>query len=180
MNRQERVQLVQALTRHQSLIKSYAYAVTRDFHLAEDVYQEVAVILAEKWEEVPGGEGVIPWLRETTRRKSLESLRKKRRTSPLLSDDTLTRLGDQFGTPRDVSEGTGGLQSAMSQCVAKLAPAARNVVEARWSEGLSCDQIAHRTGRTIQGVYALLKRARLFLSQCVSRTIAAQDSGRAG
>src|SRR6185295_18586586 len=81
MNPAERIQLVQAVTRHQSMIQAYAYAVVRDFHLAEDIYQEVAVIVAERWESVPSGDGLVPWLRETTRRKALEALRKQRRAS---------------------------------------------------------------------------------------------------
>src|SRR4029079_1723810 len=82
--------------RHQSMIQAYAYAIVRDFHAAEDVYQEVAVIVAERWESVPSGERLVPWLRETTRRKALEALRKLRRASAALSDGVLEKLGESF------------------------------------------------------------------------------------
>src|SRR6185503_3185251 len=81
MNPAERIQLVQAVTRHQSMIQAYAYAIVRDFHAAEDVSHEVAVIVAERWESVPSGDDLVPWLRETTRRKALEAHRKLRRSS---------------------------------------------------------------------------------------------------
>src|SRR4051794_21653769 len=96
MNSSERIQLVQAVTRHQSMIQAFAYAVVRDFHMAEDIFQEVAVIVAEHWETVPTGDGLVPWLRETTRRKSLEALRKQRRASCVLSDSVLEKLGESF------------------------------------------------------------------------------------
>jgi RNA polymerase sigma-70 factor (ECF subfamily) len=159
----ERVRLVQALTAHQALIKGYAYAVVRDFHLAEDVYQDVAVVLAEKWDTVPPGPEIVPWLRETTRRKALEALRKKGRAAPLLSDEVLARVGEAFEPDPD--------------CVGKLAPAARRVVEARWGEGADCEAIARRLGRSVQGVYALLKRARLALADCVDRRLAQAPGG---
>src|SRR5258706_2601953 len=96
MNPAERIQLVQAVTRHQSMIQAYAYAVVRDYHTAEDVFQEVAVLVAEHWESVPPGDALVPWLRETTRRKSLEALRKRRRAAITLSDGVLEKLGDSF------------------------------------------------------------------------------------
>src|SRR5262245_34971818 len=97
MNPAERIQLVQAVTRHQAMIQAFAYAIVRDFHAAEDVFQEVAVIVAERWETIPSGDGLVPWLRETTRRKALEALRKqRRRASSTLSDAVLEKLGESF------------------------------------------------------------------------------------
>src|SRR5436190_18736060 len=87
MNPAERIQLVQAVTRHQSMIQAYAYAIVRDFHAAEDVFQEVAVIVAERWESVPAGDGLVPWLREATRRKAREALRTKRRHASAAPDE---------------------------------------------------------------------------------------------
>jgi RNA polymerase sigma-70 factor (ECF subfamily) len=169
-----RVQLVQVLARHQGMVKAYAYAILRDFHLAEDVFQEVAVILAERWESVPSGEGLIPWLREATRRKSLETRRKLHRATPTLSEEVLEQVGAAFGPPERDAERRRSLQDVLSQCVGKLMGVARQVIEARWGEGLSCEQIASRIGRSVQGVYAILKRARLLLVQCVDRSLVSQ------
>src|SRR5687767_7783541 len=96
MNPSERIQLVQAVTRHQSMIQAMAYGIVRDFHVAEDIFQEVAVIVADRWETVPTGDGLVPWLRETTRRKALEALRKQRRAAPGLSEAVLEKVSDSF------------------------------------------------------------------------------------
>ena len=73
-----RLGLVQALTLEQGFIQAYAYAIVRDLHLAEDVYQEVAIILAQDWDQVPPGLP-RPWLKEVVRRKALEVSRRARR-----------------------------------------------------------------------------------------------------
>src|SRR5947209_4723727 len=144
MNSSERIQLVQAVTRHQSMIQAYAYAVVRDFHLAEDIFQEVAVIVAERWETVPSGDGLVPWLRETTRRKALEALRKKRRASLVLSESVLEKLGESFppgGTGHD-------LKDALASCLTKLEGPSRAILEARCGDGLAGEAIAQRFGRS--------------------------------
>jgi RNA polymerase sigma-70 factor (ECF subfamily) len=169
----ERVQLVQALTRHQSMIKAYAYAIARDFHLAEDVFQEVAVIVAQQWESVPAGQDLVPWLRETTRRKALEAARRQRRAVPPLSEATLSQLADSFRP----SEPTPDLHEALTSCVERLAPLSRRVIQERCGDGRPCEEIASRVGRTAQAVYAILKRARLLLVQCVDRALAARARG---
>src|SRR4026209_1048357 len=115
MNSSERIQLVQAVTRHQSMIQAYAYAVVRDFHAAEDVFQEVAVIVAERWETVPTGDGLVPWLREPTRRKALEALRKQRRASAVLSESGLEKLGESFRPT-----GPADLKEALATCLSGL------------------------------------------------------------
>jgi len=170
----DRVQLVQAVTRHQSMIQAYAYAIVRDLHLAEDVFQEVAVIVAERWETVPPGEGLIPWLRETTRRKALEALRKQRRGATVLSESVLEKLGDSFRS----AEGAGhDLKDALAACLSQLEGPSRAILEARCGEGVAGEVIAERFGRTIQSVYSIIKRARLVLAQCVDRKLAPHAGG---
>ncbi|HVE40078.1 MAG TPA: sigma-70 family RNA polymerase sigma factor [Planctomycetota bacterium] len=168
MNPAERIQLVQAVTRHQSMIQAFAYAVVRDFHVAEDVFQEVAVIVAEHWETVPTGDGLVPWLRETTRRKALEALRKLRRSSCVLSDGVLEKLGESFRAAGPAPD----LKDALASCLSKLEGPSRAILEARCGDGLAGEAIAQRFGRSIQSVYSVLKRTRLILAQCVERTLA--------
>ena len=173
MNPSERIQLVQAVTRHQSMIQAYAYAVVRDFHVAEDVFQEVAVIVAERWDSVPAGDGLIPWLRETTRRKALEALRKQRRGSSVLSEGVLEKVGESFRAGGPAPD----LKDALASCLSKLEGPSRAILEARCAVGLSGDAIARRFGRTVQSVYSVLKRTRLLLAQCVERTLASGAGG---
>jgi RNA polymerase sigma-70 factor (ECF subfamily) len=163
---EERVRLVQALMRHQAMVKAYAYAIVRDFHLAEDVFQDVATIVAERWEAIPSGEDLARWLHETTRRKALEALRKRRRAVPILSESVLVQLAASFRQDEP------DLRDALSRCLGKLSRVAREIVEGRYGEGLACEQIASRLRRSVQSVYAIIKRARMALSECVDRALA--------
>lgn len=164
-----RVRLIQVLTQYQSMIQAYAYAIVRDHHLAEDVYQEVATIVASRSDGLPEGEGVVPWLREIARRKALELRRKAKRVGILLSDEVLEAIGPAFEATAD-DDGV-ELRSAMAICVEKLPPEARIVVEGRYGSERSCEELAEEIGRSVQGVYGLLKRLRQTLSRCVQQNL---------
>lgn len=164
-----RVRVVQVLTQYQSMIQAYAYAIVRDHHLAEDVYQEVATIVASRSDGLPEGEGVVPWLREIARRKALELRRRSKRIGLLLSDEVIEAIGPAFEAAAD--DAGAELRSAMALCVEKLPPEARTVVQGRYGSDRSCEELAEEIGRSVQGVYGMLKRLRLALSRCVQQSL---------
>lgn len=164
-----RVRLVQVLTRHQLMITAYARAITGDAHLAEDVYQEVAVILAQDPTRIPlADEEVAVWLRSVTRRKALETGRQARRT-PRLADDVIELVGGHFepGAP----DGLATLREAMASCLSSLPQDQRSIIDGRYRDDLTCEAIAEQVGRSVQGVYAVLKRVRVALQDCVERRL---------
>jgi RNA polymerase sigma-70 factor (ECF subfamily) len=163
----QRVRLVQVLTGHQVMITAYARAITGDVLLAEDVYQEVAVILARDPSAIPAAAHEVPvWLRAVTRRKALEVGRQARR-SPRLCDEVLELMAGDFAP--DPPDALAGLREAMAACLDRLPQEQRTIVDARYRDDLSCEAVAERVGRSVQGVYAVLKRARLLLQGCVER-----------
>lgn len=152
-----------ALT-HRRMIEAYAFAITRDFHLADDIYQEVALVLMSQCAELPEGDGFMPWLKEVIRRKSRELVRKHGRTARMLSTEALDQVAATLP-----AEPENGLAEAMARCVDKLQDDARTGILARYVDRLDVPTIAQRLGRTVQGAYAVLKRARLALESCVER-----------
>jgi RNA polymerase sigma-70 factor (ECF subfamily) len=79
----------------------------------------------------------------------------------------LITVGDALLPPS--SNGEDHLRSAMIDCVRKLNGDTRKVVQARYGDGTSCEDIATSVGRSVQGIYAILKRARTALADCVKR-----------
>ncbi len=96
-----RVRVVQLLSQYQVMIQAQARTICGDWQLAEDVYQEVAMILAKDPDAVPEDDGVIPWIREVTRRKSLEWARKHRRISLSLINSQSNTVVDAYAEMTD-------------------------------------------------------------------------------
>ena len=172
----DRVRLAQTVARHQNMIQAYAYAIVRDFHTAEDVYQDVATVVAERWDSAPSGEALTPWLREITRRKALEALRKLQRMRPMLSENVIAKIEEHF-LSAEAGPGRKDLRAVLVECVHKLERVARQVIQARYCDQLPCEQIATQIGRSVQSVYSIIKRSRLMLAKCAERSSAEMERG---
>ncbi len=169
-----RLDLVQTLSREQGFILAYAYAIVRDHHGAEDVYQDVALTLARDWDRVPAGIP-RPWLKELVRRKALEAARRLRR-HVLLGDAALVGIADAIEQADPAGAGMGALRAALARCLDKLPAETRSVIEGRYRDEATCEAIAARVGRTVSGVYALLKRSRVMLATCIERAVPVQHA----
>lgn len=167
-----RLDLVQTLSREHGFILAYAYAIVRDHHGAEDVYQDVALTLARDWDRVPAGIP-RPWLKEMVRRKALEVARRIRR-HVLLGEDALAGLADAIEQEDPAGTSLAPLRAALARCLDKLPAETRAVVESRYRDEATCEAIATQVGRTVSGIYALLKRSRSMLAACIERTMPSQ------
>ena len=162
-NQDPRLQAMQLAITHRHMIEAYAFAIVRNFHLAEDVYQEVALILVKDWQRIPDEPGFTPWLKEMIRRKSRELWRKQHRAGQL-SDQALEQIGAAF-----TIEPEQDLPGHMARCLEKLNGDAKQAILGRYRDDLEVPLIAARLGRSVQSAYAILKRARLALKQCVEQ-----------
>lgn len=162
-----RVRVVQVLSQYQVMIQAQARTICGDWQLAEDVYQEVAMIVAKDPDSVPDDNGVIPWLREITRRKSLEWGRKHRRMPQLLDDAILCQVAESVEPGSRESDSD--LKERLEQCLGKLTTEQQSILYGRYHDGASGEEIASRTGRTVQSIYAILKRVRMAIERCVGQ-----------
>ncbi len=166
------VRVVEAVVKHRRMIMAYSNAIVRDFHLAEDIYQEVALVVAKREGALPPDDQMVPWLREIARRQALAALRKRKRAPMSLPDDTLALVSEKFESEQDDTEERSlkELQKQwMQRCVNKLKGTARQVIEIRYggTRSVSCEDIAAKLNRSVKAVYGIMNRARLALTQCV-------------
>ncbi len=171
-------EMVAAVVKLQTMIQAHAYSILRDFHSAEDVYQEVATIIMKRWNDIPHGQELIYWTRETTRRKSLEAVRKRKKVPMLLEEDVLMAVAEEFEQEDAEDDNRHELMDILNRCVSQLHGTAKTVLDARFGETPtpSCEEIAERMGRSVQAVYGILKRARIALLKCAKQEGLAGES----
>lgn len=152
----------------QRFIQAYAYAICRDFHAAEDVFQEVALVLARQ--QPPPGEAFLPWIKAIIRHKAVDAVRRHGRTTALDQDvmELMERDADTESNAGDAE-----LRQRLAQCLDRLGGDARRVIIGRYAEDLPCEKLAAELGRSVEAVYAVLKRARQRLGACIEREGAA-------
>jgi RNA polymerase sigma-70 factor (ECF subfamily) len=166
-------ELMRQFMAHRSRLHALAYAVTRDFHLAEDVLQEVALALIRHRQEAGGVRAFPAWAMAITRNKALEALRKRRRAPVPLEAEALRLLEDSL--VRVASTGSiGGRRDALARCLEVLGARARDLLEMKYGHKMPVAEIARAIERSPAATNSLLQRLRGKLADCMDRRTAPQ------
>ena len=163
---------IQQYLQFRSEFMGYLYAMTRDFELAEDIYQTSAMVVIEQAEKTEEIRDFRAWAKEVIRRQALHAIRARavstrhaRATSPELLDV----ISDAF-LEDDVTAVADREQArALRQCVDELPARKRELVTLRYEGGASFDEISSQLGSTPSAVQRALSRIRKALRGCVQR-----------
>jgi RNA polymerase sigma-70 factor (ECF subfamily) len=155
---------------HLPMLFAYSRAICGDFHAAQDVVQETALIAYRKLAHFFREADFATWLRAIARREAL-SARKKVTKMTLLTEEAIERYYLQTE-----SEPASPERQALKECLKLLAGKMSRVVRGHYYEGRRLADLAASMDQTVSAVKQLLYRARLALRDCVRRRLA-QDSG---
>jgi len=148
-----------------SLIHGFIYSLYPSSE-ADDLLQEVFLVVTEKADSFELGTNFLAWVRKIARYKVLEHLRaRKRADKRTLSDETIERLANQSEPFFDQWHER---RSALQVCLGRLSDSARRLVDLRYAEGKALAEIAEAVGWTAKAVKTGLSRARKVLRDCVA------------
>jgi len=150
-------------------VMALATAILRDAGLAEEVFQEVLLVVVRRAADLPGDDGFAPWVREIARRQALHAARLRQRAPPCLDPATIADLMPVLAEAAE--DWRQDRHEALRTCLAGLGKRARALVEARYREDLTGDDLAQRLGLTLSSAYSLLSRAHRALEDCIRRRL---------
>jgi RNA polymerase sigma-70 factor (ECF subfamily) len=160
------------LMRHRGALFAYLLAALRDPHDAEDLLQDVSLAATSSWSQYDPATPFMPWAREIARRRILDFAGKRARRPALLDPEVLARL--DVAAARLDAEPEEPRRDALRRCLEGLGARVRRVLELRYDERLGVDEVAARAGRSLQATYAILKRSKESLRDCVARRLATE------
>jgi RNA polymerase sigma-70 factor (ECF subfamily) len=155
---------------HRTMLKAYVQAIVRDPVLAEDTFSEVTLEIARAWERFDRSRPLQTWARGVARRVALASLRKRSRQPIALDETVLEGIGselDQLGNEVEL----GLRKEALQSCLDSLTPTNREVVQLRYFDNRSYDEISRALGRSVGALYAAVNRIHAVLHDCVRRKL---------
>jgi RNA polymerase sigma-70 factor (ECF subfamily) len=161
--------------RCRGMISSYILSLVRDPAAAEDLLQDVAVNLLEKFDAFDGRD-FGAWARQVARWHVLNHWRSESRYRRTLRASTLDLLDAPFGAAEDRSAAWEVRKSALSRCLEGIGERLRGALEMRYVGGLSLAQIAARLGKREGAVQMAMARTRDRLADCVRRSLSVQVS----
>ncbi len=167
-----RVELSVLWTKAHPLVFAFIRTTIRDFHRSEDVMQEVAATVAEKFDQYDRTRPFPPWAIGIARNKVLACLRKHTSDRHVFDDETVGKIATVYG---DVGEELSDMRSALEVCVSKVQGRARMLLEMRYLRDQTPAAISKAMGMTTNAVSVMLHRVRQALKECIQRQL---DSGQ--
>jgi RNA polymerase sigma-70 factor (ECF subfamily) len=169
---EDREQLLRRVLGERLKIIPYLRSIVRRRDMAEDIFQDLCVLALQKRQELAALPHLGSWPRTAARQLAMNALRKRSNQSVQLGDkvhDLMDRHWDALDSTTGSSMG-----EALEGCVQRLAPGAKDIINARYVEGLGCSELAQRLGRPVESLYVTLSRIHKKLAKCIQRSIALQ------
>ena len=144
-------------------LTAFVASVTRDFHLAEDIFQELCVKAVATAAQFESPQHLLHWARLAGKNRAIDVLRTRDGRYEGLSDDVLEKLASEWPSQADVSP----MRAALAFCIEQVTPKNRELLRMRYFERRSCDELAAILGRKIETVYQALSRLHKALGECI-------------
>lgn len=163
---------IKLLNESQNRLFAYLYAHVLNMADAEDLYQQVALVLWQKFDQFEPGTDFGSWGIRVAELTIKNFLRGKRRSKIFFSDEVMQRIVDRQS---EISQGAAVARTeALQSCLKRLPQRDRQLVERCYGGDFKIKEIADDEGRTAGAVYTALCRIRQALLACIERTVAAE------
>ena len=157
---------VKLLMEHRAMLHSFVYAILRNATTAEDVLQEVSVVLWSKFSEFQEGTNFGAWARSVAYREIRAARRSEMRAHRHFDEDCAQAILAAYERRSDAVDTTGH-REALRKCMGSIGGDLRKVIHCRFALRMSSREIARRFSRTAQAVDALIYRGKRLLSDCI-------------
>ena len=171
-------QLVKQFLENRDAILAFTYALTRDYDVAEEIFQNVALVILEEARRTPNVGDFMAWAREVVRRRVAEYYRKN--AKQLLKEQpsgSMAEVVSQAFQENDITaQASHTRMKALLECLERLTDRSRQVIEGFYRGRKSIRDIASGLAWTENSVKVALSRARKVLADCVQTKLLAQEA----
>jgi RNA polymerase sigma-70 factor (ECF subfamily) len=165
-------QFLRAFTRHEPAVRAFVRRLLPARADADDVLQEVAIVLWEKFAEFRAGGDFKAWACGIARFKALAWLRDKGRDRLVLASDVVELIASDSLRiePRLARQ-----REALETCFEKIPAGDRELLGRAYGTDAKIHEVAATSGRTTGGFYQWLHRMRRLLLECIQRELAGES-----
>jgi RNA polymerase sigma-70 factor (ECF subfamily) len=131
---------------------------------AQDIVQQTALALWEKFDTYDPTQPFTPWACRFALNKARQWIEQRQRWQILLDHGLAEELAQRRQARQPEFERR---LKHLEACLAKLPPVQRSLVDAYYYERADIESLAGRTGKTVAAIYKMLQRSRQTLQTCV-------------
>ncbi len=140
---------------------------------AEDILQQSKLVMWRCFDQFQQGTNFGAWARKIAFHQVLTYRKRQKKSQLQVSDEFLEIIAAEAESNDDVLEVQ---RQLLTQCMTKLDPEHRQILNLRYHEGEEIEAIAAETNKTEGAVYRLLSRIRKNLHDCVTRSLKKVDA----
>lgn len=155
---------------HQRSVRAFIAQSVRPADLADDLAQDVFLSAFRSLDQFHADSSFLAWLLGIARHKVLTHLRsqtrRQRREMSHLAE-ALAQWRADWADRDSFESDAADLQTRLRECIERLAPTSRQVVEEHYFRSCSAEAIGARLGKSGGAVRMLLLRIRTALATCL-------------
>jgi RNA polymerase sigma-70 factor (ECF subfamily) len=140
---------------------------------AEDVFQETAGVLWDKFDDFRLDGDFLSWALTVARFQVLCYRKKRQRNRARFSDQTIETLADSMIAFIGSSDRR---QDALAHCLPLLNNRDRELIQLRYAAGATTQGVAAAVGRSVHAVYKALNRIHTGLLLCMRRYLQKEEA----
>jgi RNA polymerase sigma-70 factor (ECF subfamily) len=161
-------EFVQLFTHYQRRLFLYILSQIPNPIEAEEVQQETNVVIWSKFAQFRQGTNFLAWVSQIANFEVMKYRSRKKRDRMQFSDEFLETVSREALERSDELEDR---QKALVECIEKLRPRDRELIQQRYAPGEKGKHLAEQIGRPANSVYQSLGRIRRSLMECIQRRL---------
>jgi RNA polymerase sigma-70 factor (ECF subfamily) len=170
--REHRDAFARLFAQHDRWLFAYLVSLLGNASHAEEVFQEVCVVLWRECDSFQLGTSFVKWVSVIAHNQVHRFRRQQRRVGPQLSDATVDLLAEDAVERVDLLESR---RDALRICLERLSDKDRQLVRHCYGDSrVTFKTVAQELGRPVNTVYKALNRIRRALYECIERTLAVE------
>jgi len=164
----DRSQFFSLFTKHTRRIYGHIRTLVPNQADAEDIFQETSAILWEKFEDFELGTNFAAWACQIAYYRVLNYRHQKGRQPIAFSDEFLAVLDQEMNSmgPFLTSH-----HKALADCYEKLDEKDKRLIEGRFQNGISVQELAKDVGKSLRATYRMLERIYAILLDCIELSL---------
>ncbi|MCX6852816.1 MAG: sigma-70 family RNA polymerase sigma factor [Verrucomicrobia bacterium] len=155
-------------TAHEPAIRAHVRRLVPARADADDVMQEISVVLWEKFDSLHEGADFKAWAFGVARFEVLAWLRDRGRDRLVLDEEVITKIAEETTAIEPLLERQ---REALELCMQKVPEEQRGLLMQAYQPDSSIQTVAQGSGRTVTGFYQWLHRMRKLLLDCIRRSM---------
>jgi len=150
----------------QTTVSAYVRSLILDFHDSEDVIQNIALVFADKFEQLDSSRDLIPWVLKVARYEVANYFRTQNREKKFFDEKAMHRIEHAY---QSIHPEADDVKAALHECIQKLRGRPRETLKLRYFKEMGIGDISRQLGISKNAVYIMLCRVREALAKCVKR-----------